>query len=232
MAKGGTDIMHFFDRASFESTGIASGASGSVSTHQNRQGHADNQWVLISLKGLEANAAYELQVSTVGDTNSKSVYEFTTDARGHTDLNFRQQGNGKGRGHHKLPLGAMDPVSELRSFSVVDTNAQTVLKAELTNPSHLQYLIKRNLSGNEATGTLRIKATGDTARLRLNVGGLSATNDYYLVLNGGIVQTNSTDAHGRLKAEAALSSTLDILDLRSVAVWDSGSNAVLNTTLP
>jgi len=62
--------------------------------------------------------------------------------------------------------------------------------------------------------------------------GLTATNDYLLVLNGGIVQTNSADANGQLRIDSPLAVPTEILDLHSVALWDSASNVVLSTTLP
>ena len=182
---------------------------------------------------METNAPYTLQISTVDDTNLTSVSDFTADARGGAKLNFRKLGNGNGLGHGNTPLpDAMDPVSELRTFAVLDTNAQAVLTADLTAPNHLQYLIKRDLSTNDITATLRIQANTQTTRLRLSARGLPATNDFFLLLNGGVVQTNNTDARGRLEMGTALLKPIDILDLRSVVLSDTASNVVLSTTLP
>jgi len=230
---GGTDILHFFDSATFTNNGLATTASGSVSARQNRQGNADNESVKLSFKGLDTNAPYTLQISTVNDTNLTSVSDFTADARGRAKLDFSKLGNGNGLGHGNMPLpDAMDPVSELRTFAVVDTNAQAVLTADLTASNHLQYLIKRDLSTNDITATLRIQANTQTSRLRLSARGLPASNDFLLVLNDSVVQTNSTDARGRLEMGTALLNPTDILDLRSVALSDTASNVVLSTTLP
>src|SRR5262245_55282726 len=174
---GGTDILHFFDRAAFSETN-ATGASGSVYARQNKQGHADNQWVNLSLVGLSANAPYTLQVRSVDETNLTSVAEFTTDTRGRAKLNFRKLRNGKGLGHGKRPHpDAMEPVSSLRDLVVLDANTNAVLTADLTSPYRLQYLIKRNLSTNDVTATLRIQANTVNTRLRLSARGLSATSD-------------------------------------------------------
>jgi hypothetical protein len=226
----GTDILHFFDRAAF--TGDAS-ASGSVFARENKQGHADNQSVSISLKGLDTNAPYTLLISTVDDTNLVSASSFTTDAHGKVKFNFNRKADGKGNGKGASPLpDVMAPVAGLRSFAVVNVNTQTVLTADLTAPTQLQYLIKRDLSTNDITATLRIKASTSNIRLRLSARGLPATNDFYLVLNGGIAQTNTSDTHGRLDVATALINPNDILDLRSVMVWDTASNVVVTTTLP
>jgi hypothetical protein len=232
--QAGTDILHFFVRAALTNDGVATNASGTVTVRENKQGNADNETVGLTLKGLNTNAPYTLQVSTADDTNLTSVSDFMTDSRGRANLNFSNLGNHSSVGKGKLPLpDAMDPVSLLRSFAVVDTNTLAVLlSADLAASNHLQYLIKRDLSMNGVTATLRIQANNQNARLRLSARGLVATNDYYLLLNGGIVQTNSTDAHGRLQLSATLANPLDVLDLRSVIVSDTAANTVLSTTLP
>jgi hypothetical protein len=233
-ALAGTDILHFFVRTAFTNDGVATNASGTVNARENKQGNADNQTVDLSFKGLNTNASYTLQISTFDDTNLTFVSDFTTDGRGRANFDFRDLGNGHGIGHGKLPLpSAMDPVSALRSFAVLDTNTQAVLlSTDLTVLNHLQYLIKRDLSTHGITATLRIQANNQSARLSVAARGLAATNDYLLVLNGGIVQTNTTDARGRLEMRTTLVNPPDILDLRSVIVSDTSSNVVLSTTLP
>jgi len=96
----------------------------------------------------------------------------------------------------------------------------------------LQYLIKRDLSTDTIEASLRIKATTSQTQFRLVASGLTPTTDYLLALNGGVVQTNTTDAKGSLAIKSLLENPGDILDIRSVALWDSASNVVLNTTLP
>ena len=224
----GTDILHFFDRAAF--AGDAS-ASGNVFARENKQGHADNQSVSIVLKGLDTNAPYTLLISTVDDTNLASASSFTTDARGKARLNFNRKANGNGKGASPLP-DVMAPVAGLRSLAVANVNTQAVLTADLTAPTQLQYLIKRDLSTNEISATLRIKASTSTTRLRLSASGLPATSDFYLVLNGSIAQTNTSNARGRLEVVTDLINPSDILDLHSVMLSDTSSNVVISTTLP
>src|SRR5215470_1226054 len=165
-ALAGTDILHFFDRATFTNNGVATNVSGTVNARENKQGNTDNETVSLSFKGLDTNAPYTLQISTIDDTNLTSVSDFITDSRGRANLNFRNLSNR----HGQLPLpAAMDPVSHLRSFAVLDTNTLAVLlTADLTAPNHLQYLIKRDLSTNGITATLRIQANNQNARVRLS----------------------------------------------------------------
>ena len=223
----GTDILHFFDRANFTNDGV----SGTVFARENKQGRADNQSVSISLKGLDTNAPYTLLLSTVDDTNLVSASDFTTDKRGKAKLNFKKTGKGNGNGKNALP-DVMQPVAALRSFAVVNADTQTVATADLTAPTQLQYQVRRDLSTNDVTATLRIQATTKKTRLQLSARGLPATNDFYLVLNGGIAQTNSVDSRGRLEMATELINPNDILDLRSVAVVDTANNVVVSTTLP
>jgi hypothetical protein len=224
----GTDILHFSDRANFSGDG---GASGTVFARENKQGKADNQSVSISLKGLDTNAPYTLLISTVDDTNLVSATDFTTDKRGKASLTFKITGKGNGNGKNALPE-VMQPVAELRSFAVVNADTQTVATADLTAPTQLQYQIKRDLSTNDITATLRIQANTKKTKLRLSARGLPAASDFSLVLNGAVAQTDTTDSHGKLEMATELLNATDVLNLRSVEVVDTSSNVVLSTTLP
>src|SRR5215475_285020 len=68
-ALAGTDILHFFDHASFTNNGVATNISGTVIARENKQGNADNETVSLSFKGLDTNAPYTLQISKIDDTN-------------------------------------------------------------------------------------------------------------------------------------------------------------------
>jgi hypothetical protein len=228
----GTDILHFSDRAAFTNNGVVSSASGTVSARENKQGNADNETVDVALKKLDTNAPYSLLVTT-DDTNRVDVADFTTDKHGKATVNFRKLGNGHGVGHGNIELpAAMDPVVGLRTFTVVNADTNAVLTADLTTPAQFQFLVKRDMSTNDIKATLSIQANNKKARLSLTARGLPGTNDYLLVLNGNIAQTNSANAHGHLEMAATLDNPADALDLKSVIVSDTASNIVLSTTLP
>jgi hypothetical protein len=232
---GGTDILHLFVHKTMTNEGIESGAAGVVDVKQTRQGNANNQRLDVSVTGLTTNTTYQLLALLDDDTNATFVVDLTTDSHGAGALHFTQANNGKsgGLGKGKSPLpDLLDPVSNIRELTVVDGATQAVLTADLTAPDKLQYLIKRNLSTNGVSAQLRIKATTTQTQFRLTASGLNPTNDYFLVLNDGIVQTNSTDASGKLSVSSLLQNPVDILDLHTVALWDSVSNVVLSTELP
>ena len=167
------------------------------------------------------------------DSNLVDVASFTTDAKGRALLDYRSLGNGHGggRGRFSLPL-SLNPVSLVREVDVVDSNLQAVLTADLTMPDRLQYLVKRDLSTNSVRAELRIEANMRATHFDLMASGLAPTNSYLLAFNGDVIETNTASARGRLNIHAASGTPSYVLDLRSVELWDSSSNMVLQTTLP
>jgi hypothetical protein len=231
--KHGTDILHLFSDTVMTNSGVLSNASGNVAVRQNEQGNADNQELDIRAKGLDTNATYQLLAIVNDDTNATQVTNFTSDAKGRATLLYRQFGNGHGLGHGRIPLpSSLNPVSDVRQLTIANTSTQAVLSADLTMPNRFEYLIKRDISSNSIDASLRIHATTRQTQFRLLASGLNPTNDYLLVLNGGIVQTNSTDKKGRLAIRSLMENPGDILDLHSVALWDTASNVLVSTTLP
>jgi hypothetical protein len=148
-------------------------------------------------------------------------------------VRYQQNGNGKGPGKGKLALPAeLNPLSDVRELAVFNSGAEKVLEADLTSPDQLQYLVKRDISTNGVKADLRIKATTSQTQFRLIASGLNATNSYLLALNEEVVQENVTDENGKLVITSLPTNTVDVLDIRSVALWDSSSNVVLSTELP
>jgi hypothetical protein len=232
--KRGTDILHYFVRKAMFNEGVVSDAAGSIYARQNKQGNANNQDLDITVKGLEINTAYQLLALVDAATSFTNVAEFSTDSKGRATLHYRQRGNGKGLGHGKSPLpDLLDPVSLVRELRICSSGStQAVLKADLTAPDKLQYLIKRDLSTNAVSASLQIKSNLRQTQFKLLSTGLSPANEYQLVLNGGVVETYTADSKGRLVISSPLAIPAEILDLRSVALWDSAGNSVVSATLP
>ena len=219
------------------SQGVEPGAGGTVNAKQNQQGNANNQRLDIVLKGLTTNTTYQLLAILDDDTNLTAVTDFTTDDSGNAALQYRRMGNGNGHGgglgHGKSALpNELNPISNIRELTILNASTQAVLTADLTSPDQLQYLVKRDLSTGNVDALLRIKATTTQTQFRLTASGLNPTNDYLLVLNDGIVQTNTSDQSGKLVINSLLQNPTDILDLHSVALWDTSSNVVVSTELP
>jgi hypothetical protein len=229
----GTDILHFSIREGMFNDGGVAGAVGVVEASQNQQGHANNQRLSLFLSGLDTNTPYDLFALRDGDTNLSPVMEFTTDGRGRAALQLRDLGNGHGGGHGKIPLpDLLNPISQIRELDIFDASTQAVLTADFTMPNRLQYLIKRELGTDSVEASLRIKATTRQTQFRLWVDGLGPSADYWLVLNGDIAQSDTSDANGRLRIDSLPAGVTNILDLHSLELWDSSSNVVISTTLP
>lgn len=230
---GGTDILHLSEVAFMTNSNIEPNADGVVMFSQKAQGKSNNQKLSVALKGLIADNTYELVAIYDTDTNVVDVGPFTTDAKGKAVLYFTSLGKGHGGGKHSSPLpGSLDPLSLVRELDIVDTNMQVVLTADLVSPSKLQYLVKRNLSAQGIKASLLIHDNGKKTQFRLFSTGLDANTDYLLVLNDEVVQTNQSDSKGKLKIRNLNDTPPNILDVRSVALWDTSSNVVLQTELP
>lgn len=235
----GTDILHFSTQASFQNTGVETNASGSVQADQNTQGNANNQKLDISVAGLTASTTYGLYAVIDGSSTPTFVDVLTTDAKGHSTIQYQSaangHGNGNGNGHGKgkasLP-DALNPISSIHELDIVDTNTTTtVLTADFSSTNKFQYLVKRAGSTNGVSAELRLKDVNGQAQFNVMATGLAGTTGYLLAVNGAVVQTGTSDTRGRLNISAQ-ESGLGILDINSVALWDSASNVVISTTLP
>jgi len=243
---GGTSILHFFVRKSMSPEGSSSNATGFVDAKQNTQGNANNQRLNIAVGNLVANTAYDLFALLNDDTEFTFATTFTTDSHGGASLGYTTAGSGKGNGQGKgkTPLPTvLNPLSNIRELAISNTstqlvlvNTQVVLRADLTAPDKLQYLIKRKLAtdGTEpnAEGALRIKATEKKVQFRLLAGNLNPATEYLFAINGSVVSSNASDADGNLSIVGLPGGAPDILDIHQVAIWNSVSNSVLSTTLP
>ena len=238
-APGGTEIVHVFLHKTVSATELASNAVGQVELRQNRQGHADNQRLRVQLGHLEANANFQLFAWLGDDTNATYVGPIHSNTNGLARVDYwsvaSRHGFGAARGHDPLPA-VLNPVSQIRALAVTDASTQAVVTADLTMPDKLEYLVRRPLTNDgvepSARGTLWLHSTVASARVRVAATGLTATNDYFLAVNGNTVMTNAAGIRGRLVFNGALRNPADILDVHSLAVWNSASNSVLSATLP
>jgi hypothetical protein len=243
----GTDIVHLFATTTMVNEGIETNAAGTVAVNRNAQGHADNQFLSIDVSGLTPDSTYDLLALVGDDTGLTDVAQFTTDDSGNATVQYSSKANGNGNGHghghgHGQNATLPDALNPISSIQAIDVGTITtldnilfttniVLSADLTSSDKLEYLIKRDMGTNGVSAELRIKATADKSQFRLTASGLDASTDYLLAFNGDVVQTNTTDDHGRLSITAA-PVPAEILQLRSVAVLDTSSNVVVSTSLP
>lgn len=226
VAKPGADTLHFSIHTALTDTGVEPGSAGNVSATEVKSGDKLNQNVVVTVTGLTPSTAYTLNAVTSGGT--VDLDDFNTDGNGRATLHLRT-GNGNGKGSVALPDGF-----ELASVTELDvvSGSGTVLSTADTTPKSVQYSVKKNLTGDVATGTLQIKGSTKGTKFGLNASGLDASTDYNLFINGTQVQTNTTDSKGRLKIKSADGLPSNPLDISTVEVQDTSGTTVLSTTLP
>jgi hypothetical protein len=228
----GTDVLHYSVREAFTADTNAS-AQGSVYLTRKEQGNSQKQTLDVVLTKLTPSTSYWLLSLNQDDTNYTFVTDFDSDSKGKAKLRYVNQGNGQSLGRGKQPLSALlDPVSGLGEIVITDSATQTVAVAKLTEPDKLSYLVKRDLSTSDYPASLRLKANQETATLKLVVSGLQATNDYWLALNGEVTETNAATADGKLVIDRRFDDPLEVLNLKSIELLDTTTNAVISTTLP
>src|SRR5262249_30177250 len=125
---------------------------------------------------------------------------------------------------------------DILTLAIANSATQTVLSVDLTAPDHLQYLIKRCLDNDaveaSAVASLRIHASESFTQFRLEASGLTSNTTYFLSINDTIETSGMTDSLGGLKFDPLPSGAPAALDIDSLAIQNSSSNNVLNTTLP
>jgi hypothetical protein len=233
---GGTSILHFMARASMTATESDSDATCEVRIKRNQQGNADNQRLEISAAKLEASSSYQIWAYVAGAIEPQYVADVATDSNGVVSVKYSAKGQGKGKGPgQSLPAG-LNPVSDILALQIANASTQAVLTVDVTNPSFLQYLIKRSLSNDAvelgAEGWMRIKATHDFVQLRVRAKGLTPSATYFLAVNDIIADSYVSDANGQLDINGFPAGVPAVLDIAGVAILNYSSNSVLSAQLP
>jgi hypothetical protein len=84
----------------------------------------------------------------------------------------------------------------------------------------------------DATGTVWLRANNIMGSLRLQTRHLGTNSSYLVALDDKVMFSSTTDGLGRLNIHMSGINPVEVLNLRSVAVWNSESNSVLSATLP
>jgi hypothetical protein len=235
VTRKGTAVMHYMTRNDLHNTNDPATVVGSLRLQSNEQGRSSKQMLDLRLHGLATNESYQLTALMGDDPNVLVVAtDLVPNRRGHVRVAYKSNGQGGG-GRHPLPE-SLSPLTDLRALGLDQGATQNVAHAWIADASKFQYIVKRNLTAEDTNGTaagsISLIANHHRTKLRLLAGGLSATNDYHLALNGEIRHTVQTSETGRLEINEWPAEAPAVLDLRSLALWDASSNVVLRTTLP
>lgn len=189
-------------------------ATGSESL--NVGNNTDRETLNVMLKGLAPSSPYSLFGTTTN--GSTDAADFTTDKRGNGKVSLSTKPGKKG-----IPLGSLDPLSEVTELDIVDdTASNTVLTADLTAPPTFTFQDKQTQTGtNGETGTLTVSASNKSSKLSLKAAGLIPGDSFALSLNGTPTTNNTVTASskGTLTINTAIPS--DVLDLTEVDLDDT-----------
>ena len=225
--KQGTEVVHYTAKAAMTNDGVEPSASGSVQATQATQGNSDKETLTVTAKGLTPSTDYSLFATTNG--TSADVDGFTTDAKGGAKLTLSTSGKSK-----KNAGPPPTPLTTVTEVDIVGTNGP-VLTADMTSPSSLKYMVKKQDTTGNVTGNVNLSASTKSAKLNLTASGLSTNTDYILTFNGGIIQTNTSDSKGNLKITTSGSTTngQNVLSITEVDLEDStASTTVWSTPIP
>ena len=234
----GTDVLHWDVREAFSPTNGEMSATGHVHARHTRQGRAEHQRLELALINLETNGNYHLLAVLGDDTNWTYVAPLTASDSGGLVVRYRHSATGNGhlgRAFTAMP-DILKPVSAVRELAIANSSTQAVLVADLTMPDTFQYLVKRAMTNQgldpDAVGSVRLQANGNSGSLRVQAWNLDAAATYWVALEGEAAFSAVTDSRGRFNASSLAADPLTILNVNSVALWNSESNSVLSVTLP
>jgi hypothetical protein len=234
VTRRGTSVLHYMTRNELKSTDGTNAVLGTVRLQSNEQGRSSKEMLDIRLAGLEADATYRLLAVMGDDTNAFVVGEFSTDSDGGARLSYMTKSHGHG-GKAPVPE-SISPLTDLRALGIENAATQTVAHVWIADSGAFQYLVKRNLTPEDPTGpaagSVSLIANPEHVQFRLLAGGLVANDNYHLALNGESKLIVQPDEDGRVEIRTWPVDAPPVLDLRSLAIWDAGSNVVLRTSLP
>jgi len=229
-----TSVVNFTAETTMINTGAESGvgfgivdASGKVTETMSRQGNAGNQRLMISTADLKPNTAYGLIAYLGDDTNATSITNFTTNLKGVFMVTYSKS--------QKKPFpDALDPMCDVRELDIVNSQTNTVLRADLTNPDKGKYLVKSSMHNTglipAAVGNLAIQASPSSTKFQLQASHLTPGTGYSLAINTNVLQAFTSDTAGKLTLTALPTNSPDVLDIQTVALTDvTGTNVVLIT---
>jgi hypothetical protein len=235
--KADKSVLHIGLHVNMANPGVEPSASGKVNTQIKSEGAKGKQTLNLDLKGLTPSSTYQLAALIGSDSNLTQVAEFTTDDKGRFSIHYDSKSNKAGhvikKGHLKgtLPT-ALNPLTNVQSLEVLNTNAQIVLSADLTHPTKFEFLVNRKFSAAPVFASLQINGKENKAKLHFKASGLTPAASYSLALNGATIQTATADDNGNLHIVTDLQTPADILDLQTVALLDNLGATVISTTLP
>jgi hypothetical protein len=244
-AKGGTDVLHLSMRSELVATDVDPDAEGTLSVKLRQQGKADVQKFTFKVGGLEPNATHHLFLLHRDAVDPVEVASFDADEDGEASLKLKHLGH-KDHPNKKFPGPGFDPLSDVLALEVRNDADAIVLKADLSSPDKLGYLVKRRLENDgpdeDAEGRLFMKDKGTSSRFRLKVANLdlAPSADYRLAINCDdvsaldceYVEVFTADEDGKLDVKELPGTPPAPFQMTDVSLVDGSDDVVLSTELP
>jgi hypothetical protein len=235
----GTDVVHFLYRTAMDPQEDAI-ATGRVETRFQQQGSSTIQALDVFLSNLEPQGTYHLFAWTDVEDQFEPLYvtNVTANARGLGSLRFLNRGESNkplGRGRLALPDG-LNPVSSIGQLIVTDSSTQAVLTASFDANGKLQYLVKKHMENEgldeDADAVLRVKVNTQSCQTRLVAVNLDPSTDYLLAVDGWPCKQLTTTSTGKLVDTQMFGNPMQMLDVDTIEIWNTSSNAVLSFVMP
>jgi hypothetical protein len=203
--------------------------TGEVTVRMNTQGSTSDQQIQISLAHLNPNTPYELDALVGDDTNGVSITNFVSSSKGSFNIVYMKNGNTKTT--RPLP-DALNPLCNVVELDILASGPEVILRGILTNPDAGQYAVRGAMTDPgllpDASGTLLIQATAQSAQFQLKASGLTPNTNYRLVVNDTIGLPALSSSTGKLTLTNLPAGSPEVLDIQSVALADNtGTNAIL-----
>jgi hypothetical protein len=233
----GSSVLHYMTRNNLAVTDAGSNIVAALRLQFNEEGNALVQKFDLTATNLLPSQPYSMFAVLGDDTNAVAVAAFNSDAAGRARVSFMSTKSGSSDSVDKKPLPALlNPLLNVRAIGIAQFQTQTLAYAWINTSTQYQYLVKRNLTpantNGTAAGSINLKGNPTIVNFKLKAGGLTPTNSYYLALNSNIVSSVTSDTKGRLQISKWPTNAPTGLSLQLLQLLDSGSNAVLSTTLP
>lgn len=235
----GTDVVHFLYRTPLEPQEGAT-ETGRVELRYRQQGEATLQALDVLLSNLEPEATYHVLAMTDSEDLFEPFYvtNVTASARGSASLRFVDRGGGAlplGYGRVALPA-SLNPVNSISQIIVTDNSTQAVLAVSVDGSGRLQYLVKKHMENQgldpDADAVLRVKVNSQTCQTRLVAVNLDPSTDYLLAVDGWPCKQLTTTETGKLVDTQGFGNPIQMLDVQTIEIWNTSSNAVLRFELP
>ena len=218
-------------RAPMTNSGVDPDARGTVQGSLVRRGATDNQRLTITATKLDSSATYHLSAFLDDSASATAVSDLQTTAHGASSVNYVKSSR---PGAHPLP-SVIDPITELRELDIANTNGDTVLGADIRDPSSFSYSVRRAMDNTGApagaSGVLRLTGSPRRTAASVTATGLTPLTSYQLVVNGVGTTTKTSTKQGKLTINGPKTGLPLVLDVRTVALADgTGTIIVLSVS--